>query len=184
MLNLTHSPQQESIRQHTDQANSYSRLASKAQSYYDLALRAGWVRKLWSRISKRSNRLLDLEETARFLKVRGRHDKGMQAVLIRQIIGSEGRVTDFDSSFNPLNEKTRSRWLSIATARLQGTAMPAVELIQVGENYFVRDGHHRISVAHSFGEEAIDAHVIIWDTPAALAAQQPAEATQLCTQAI
>jgi hypothetical protein len=36
-------------------------------------------------------------------------------------------------------------------------------LIQVGDDYFVRDGHHRISVARAFGREQIDAEVIVWD---------------------
>jgi hypothetical protein len=30
-----------------------------------------------------------------------------------------------------------------------------VELIQVGEAYFVRDGHHRISVATALGQQQI-----------------------------
>jgi hypothetical protein len=33
----------------------------------------------------------------------------------------------------------------------------------VGDDYFVRDGHHRISVARAFGREQIDAEVIVWD---------------------
>ena len=55
---------------------------------------------------------------------------------------------------------TRSRWLSIAVARLNGQAMPAVELIKVGAAYAVRDGHHRISVARALGESFIEAEVV------------------------
>ena len=40
--------------------------------------------------------------------------------------------------------------------------MPPVALIQVGDCYFVRDGHHRISVAKALGQKAIDATVEIW----------------------
>lgn len=64
---------------------------------------------------------------------------------------SEDRSGDFDRSFNPLETHTKSLWLSIAAARLNGIAMPAVELIMVGEIYAVRDGHHRISVAKALG---------------------------------
>jgi hypothetical protein len=53
--------------------------------------------------------------------------------------------------------------LSIAVARLNGQAMPAVELIKVGGVYAVRDGHHRISVAQALGEEFIDAQVTAWE---------------------
>lgn len=36
-------------------------------------------------------------------------------------------------------------------------------------NYFVKDGHHRISVARALGESAIDAEIIIWDVSCDLA---------------
>ncbi|NCF69199.1 MAG: hypothetical protein GWP61_24850 [Chloroflexi bacterium] len=38
--------------------------------------------------------------------------------------------------------------------------LPAVELYKIGNDYFVMDGHHRISVARLHGQEAIDAKVI------------------------
>jgi hypothetical protein len=37
-----------------------------------------------------------------------------------------------------------------------------VELIQIGQEYFVRDGHHRISVASSLGQAQIDARVTVF----------------------
>ena len=37
--------------------------------------------------------------------------------------------------------------------------MPPVSLFKVGELYFVRDGHHRVSVAKSQGRDDIDAYV-------------------------
>ena len=58
---------------------------------------------------------------------------------------------------------TRSRWLSIAAARLNGQAIPAVELIKAGDTYAVRDGHHRISVARALGEDYIDTRVTAWE---------------------
>jgi hypothetical protein len=83
-------------------------------------------------------------------------------VPIRHIRGSEGRCRDFDPCFRPLGIHNRGRWLSVAAARLRGVPMPPVELIQVGECYFARDGHHRISVARSLGNEYIEAQVTIW----------------------
>jgi hypothetical protein len=44
------------------------------------------------------------------------------------------------------------------------TPLPPVELIQVGDVYFVRDGHHRISVARMMGQDSIDAEVTVWET--------------------
>ena len=80
---------------------------------------------------------------------------------INRIKGSEGRSGDFDCDFNPLHTRTRDRWMSIAITRSQGDTLPLVELVQLSDDYFVRDGHHRISVARAFGEESVDAIVIV-----------------------
>jgi hypothetical protein len=56
-----------------------------------------------------------------------------------------------------------ARWVNIATAILQGEFLPPVDLIRVGETYFVRDGHHRISAARALGQKEIDAVVTTWN---------------------
>jgi hypothetical protein len=142
--------------------------AGQALKLFRLALRSSRLANLWAKFTRNPNRLLDLNEREHRLQVRGRHYAGLRAVAIDQIRGSEGRVQDFDAEFHPLREETRDRWLSVATARIQGAGLPAVELIQLGELYFVRDGHHRISVARALGEEAIDAEITIWDVKGSL----------------
>jgi hypothetical protein len=72
-------------------------------------------------------------------------------VQIDRISGSEGRSSDFDRAFNPLRSHNRDRWLGITAARRRGKSLPPIELIQVRGVYFVRDGHHRISVARALG---------------------------------
>jgi hypothetical protein len=161
-----------------------SSLASQALKLYRNSMSTGKLQRIWSKIRRHPNRLLDLNSQFTRSKVRSQHYGGVKPVLINQIIGTEGRLNDFDASFNPLNEKTRDRWLSIATARLLGTAMPAVELIQVGDFYFVRDGHHRISVARAFGEEAIDAEITIWDVNRPLPWEKETPMAQLCPEAV
>jgi hypothetical protein len=86
----------------------------------------------------------------------------MRTVPIEQIQGSESRSHEFDRNFNPLRGYNKDRWLSIAMARQRDKALPPVELIQVGEVYFVRDGHHRISVARALGQQDIEAEVVVW----------------------
>ena len=83
-------------------------------------------------------------------------------VSIDQISGSECRARDLDADFNPLQENTKERWLRIAKALKRGVNLPPVILIQIGEHYFVRDGHHRISVARAQGQKMIRAKVEIW----------------------
>ena len=41
----------------------------------------------------------------------------------------------------------------------RGEALPPVDLMKIGEIYFVRDGHHRVSVARALGARDIDAYV-------------------------
>jgi len=81
-------------------------------------------------------------------------------IPIRQIKGSLGRTEDFDASFNPLQERSRSRWVSILTAIRSHIPLPPVELVRVGDSYYVQDGHHRISVARSLDQEAIEACIM------------------------
>ena len=113
-------------------------------------------------LTGRSNSLLALDATTGDLLVSNGHYLGTITVPLSQIRGSEAKTKDFDRSFHPLNNRTMHRWTSVARARQNGTPLPAVELIKVGDNYFVRDGHHRISVAHAFGQQFIEAEVVEW----------------------
>lgn len=119
------------------------------------------VKRILSFLLGRSRSLLDLSTEVSKRRVLRQHDAGSRTVAIHHIKGSEGRASDFDCDFNPIHSRTRDRWTSIATARARGDILPLVELIQLGEDYFVRDGHHRISVARALGEEYIDARVIV-----------------------
>jgi len=96
-------------------------------------------------------------------RTRARHELGLMVVPIGAIRGTEGKPGDFDSAFHPLQDRTRDRWLSVAQAILDDHPLPPVELVQVGDTYFVRDGHHRISVAAALGQRDIEAQVTAWD---------------------
>jgi hypothetical protein len=116
---------------------------------------------IFSFLTGRSRSLLDLTMEVSKRKIRRQYYTGSRTVPINRIKGSEGRSGDFDCDFNPMHTRTIDRWISVAVARSYGAILPAVELIQVGEDYFVRDGHHRISVALAFGEEYVDAKVVV-----------------------
>ena len=85
---------------------------------------------------------------------------GLKDVPIDAIRGSEERAPAFDRTFHPIGERPRQRWIGIAEARLHGTPMPPVQLTEKDGRYYVRDGHHRISVAHALGEAFIEAEVV------------------------
>jgi hypothetical protein len=116
----------------------------------------------WSRLTGRSRALYALKDVRAACTLKAESDGGIRPVPIRQIRGSEGRSRYFDCDFNPLYDQARGRWLNIARARQQGKDLPPVVLVQVGEIYFVRDGHHRISVARALGQLDIEARVTMW----------------------
>jgi hypothetical protein len=133
--------------------------------------RSAWkarVSRLVAKLLGNGRALLNLAQVVDEIQVLNRRYLGIRSVDVRQITGSEGRTGDFDADFNPLSTQTKDRWISIANARQLGTPLPPVELIKVGEAYFVRDGHHRLSVARAFGERFIDAEVVEWVTPVAI----------------
>ena len=146
---------------------------SYAEALFASARRAGRAGQVWARLRGQSRRLLDLNTVASTCVSGDRRAAGTQTVPIGQIRGSEGRCEDFDVAFHPLKEHAEERWVSVARAQLRGLGLPPVELIQVGEVYFVRDGHHRISVAAALGQQEIDALVTIWHVTAPVQAQRP-----------
>lgn len=84
---------------------------------------------------------------------------GLVVVALDAIVGSVDRVREFDRRFRPTSGRVRSRWEHIAAAMRQGESLPPVDLMRIGEIYFVRDGHHRVSVARALGLTDIDAYV-------------------------
>jgi hypothetical protein len=104
--------------------------------------------------------LLDLQAVTADL-VQSRNFGGIRPVNIHQIRGTMGRESEFDCEFNPLTDRIRDRWVGIAVARYRNIPLAPVELVQIGECYFVIDGHHRISVARALGERAIDAEIVV-----------------------
>src|ERR687890_604930 len=103
--------------------------------------------------------ILPFEEVVEALGRTGQGDRGLQVVPLDAIVGTVDRAADFDRGFRPTSQRLRSRWERIAAAQRRGEEMPPVSLYQVGPLYFVRDGHHRVSVAKSLGRMDIDAYV-------------------------
>jgi len=103
--------------------------------------------------------LLPLDAVKAHLPVQGQHDLGLQAVPIRQIVGSESRYRDFDRAFLPRQTHTRDRWVTIDRLHYEQVELPPVSLYKIGDIYFVRDGNHRVSVARERGQEFVDAYV-------------------------
>jgi hypothetical protein len=104
--------------------------------------------------------ILPFEEVVAELGRTGEHEAGLQTVPLDKIVGTVGREGGgFDRQFRPTSSQVRGRWERIAGAMRRGESLPPVALYRVGDVYFVRDGHHRVSVARALGREDIDALV-------------------------
>ncbi len=111
-------------------------------------------------LSRRPNALLTFDEVRDKLHIRQQIYRGVRAVPVAKIVGTVNRYADFDRHFLPTQSHTQDRWKSIDRAHYQAVNLPPVVLYQIGDAYFVRDGHHRVSVARQQGVEFIDAEVI------------------------
>jgi hypothetical protein len=103
--------------------------------------------------------ILPYEEVIAALGFVSERPAGLNVVPLSSIVGTIDRGRDFDRSFRPTSRRVRQRWEGIAAVMRRGDALPPVDLLKVGEFYFVRDGHHRVSVASALGLGDIDAYV-------------------------
>jgi hypothetical protein len=105
------------------------------------------------------NLILPFDEVIEALGRTGERSIGLQSIPLDSIVGSVGRTREFDRSFRPTSNRTRPRWERIANAQRRGKDMPPISVYRVGDLHFVRDGHHRVSVARAQGRPDIDAYV-------------------------
>ena len=139
-------------------------LDSRSIHLFNEQLRGTFFHTLLAKMSLRKlpKSMLMLSDFYDAYSVSNRHYAGTHTIDISTIHGTVSRNGDFDYDFAPLRKSDESRWCRVATAMLCGLNLPAIDLIQVGEHYFVKDGHHRISVARALGIMYLDATIEVW----------------------
>jgi hypothetical protein len=103
--------------------------------------------------------ILPFDEVVAALGMIGEQSLGLETIPLGSIVGTVDRTHDFDRRFRPTTPRVRGRWQRIAAAQRRGESFPPISVYRVGDLHFVRDGHHRVSVAKSLGREDIDAYV-------------------------
>jgi hypothetical protein len=135
---------------------------SRAREYWNQARRKafwqGFSRALG--ISRQPTELLAFEDVQQKLRLAQNTYRGLQVVPLDKIVGSVGRYHDFTRTFLPLVESDGPRWQRVAELQME-TGLPPIELYNVGDAYFVKDGI-TVSVARQFGATTIEAYV--WNT--------------------
>lgn len=136
------------------------------------ALLQDWL----ARLSGQNTDLLSYEEVRAILQAReGVTLAGTQDIPLEKIVGSVGRYRDFTQAFLPRNEALLQRWQRVGAAMNSATGLPPIDLYQVGELYFVRDGNHRVSVARARGDKTIEAFVTKVEAPSPVEAESASE---------
>ena len=104
------------------------------------------------------------DEVVEALGRRAENYLGTKVIPLDAIVGSVDNVRDFDRRFRPTSARSRQRWERLARASRTGEVIPPIDVYQVGDYYFVSDGHHRVSVARSMGVDLIEARVTAVET--------------------
>jgi hypothetical protein len=104
--------------------------------------------------------ILPFDEVIAALGRVGERDLGTQVIPLDSIVGTVDRASGFDRSFRPTSSRVRTRWERIAAMMRRGESLPPIEVYRIGDAHFVRDGHHRVSVARALGMQDIEAHVV------------------------
>ena len=105
------------------------------------------------------NIILPFDEVVAALGRRGERRLGLQAIDLDSIVGTVDRRREFDRRFRPTSGRVRPRWERINVAQRRGDPMPPIDVYRIGELHFVKDGHHRVSVARALGHRDINAYV-------------------------
>src|SRR5512138_1951034 len=116
-------------------------IPSITEGDFDRARFKAFLNEITSFVRRRPNELLSFEKVRFLLRQRGSSYGGIQSVPLDKIVGTTtNRYHDFDRAFLPAHARTKARWKSIDEAKLTGVDLPPIQLYQIGDAYFVRDG--------------------------------------------
>ena len=105
--------------------------------------------------------LIDFSSIEKNLENVHQKNLGIQAIPLEKIVGSLGRYNDFTENFLPHRERISAKYESVKRAVLAGKELPPIKVYKTLDNYFVIDGHHRVTVAKKeLDAVAVDAEVI------------------------
>jgi hypothetical protein len=127
---------------------------SRARRRQVMARLADWLRR-----RPDADRILPFDEVAAALGWRGEHYLGLQTIQLDTVAGTVDSRRDFDRRFRPTSNRVRQRWERLDLAQRRGVAIPPIDVYRVGDLHFVKDGHHRVSVARATGHKTIEAYV-------------------------
>lgn len=137
-----------------------TRSDSASSEVFGAARRRAFMQDILAEVSGRSDDLLSFDEVRQQLHLSApAAGATVQEIPLAKIVGSVGRYRDFTRAFLPRAQVDPERWTRIERLHGRGS-LPPIDVFQVGEVYFVRDGNHRVSVARARKQETIRARVV------------------------
>jgi nucleotide-binding universal stress UspA family protein len=132
---------------------------STASRDFRRARRKADLGEVLARLTGKPASLLSFDEISRRLNVEETGKRSLQEIPLDTIVGSVGRYKDFTRKFLPRFESDKERWARVKMS-VDSMGLQPIDVYQVGQVYFVLDGHHRVSVARQIGAQTILANVI------------------------
>jgi nucleotide-binding universal stress UspA family protein len=123
------------------------------------ARRKAVLEELLAKLTGKSNRMVPYDEIRVRLGGIETAKRTLQEIPLDSIIGTVSRYQDFNRKLLPLNASDSARWARVRTAVEDSTGLPPIEVYQIGDAYFILDGHHRASIARELGSSHIQAYV-------------------------
>lgn len=133
----------------------------KARQRFEQARRQASRAQMTARLTGEDITLLPFDAIRAQLQQQNPYYLGVQQVPLDAIVGSVGRYKTFTRKFLPLTNSVEERWVAVE-ALANRTGWPPIDLYQVGNIYFVKDGNHRVSVARQLDLPTIEAHVMAY----------------------
>jgi hypothetical protein len=84
------------------------------------------------------------------------------AVPLRRIVGSVGKAQYFTRTLDPATDDIRTRWKRAFALAHGLRGHEPVDLYQVAGDNYILDGHYRISVTRTLGNDTIQVTVRRW----------------------
>jgi hypothetical protein len=134
----------------------------QSEAEFCRAKKSGFWETLLGRLTRQRLHLLSFSEVVEPTAQLPVRDLGVQDVPLAQLVGSVSRAQNFTRHFRPrhCDHSSKERWRTIYTLAATGQGFPPISVFKVGQDYFVKDGHHRASVANYLGWETIQAQVV------------------------
>ncbi|MDQ2740858.1 MAG: ParB/RepB/Spo0J family partition protein, partial [Chloroflexota bacterium] len=103
---------------------------------------------------------LSYEEAAAKAGVVSRMPLGVRPIRVKRIVGSAGKAGRIGPTFLPLGRGPAQGNYAAILRKMKGREeLPPITVYQLGNRYFVIDGHTRVAAAKALGIEFIDADV-------------------------